>query len=61
MTIEEAREILGDVAKDMSDSEIDKVVDNLDSLARAYIQSYMRGEIKLPTGSQSLVNELKIK
>lgn len=61
MTIEEARKILGEVAKDMSDTEIEKVVDNLDNLAGAFIQSYMRGEIKHATNQQTPANKTKIK
>ena len=61
ITIEEARELLGDSAKNMSDEEIDKVVDNLDSLARAFIQSYLRGEMKLPTDLEAQVAKPKVK
>lgn len=48
VTIEEARELLGEASKGMSDEELERTVESLELLAEAYIQSVMRGEIKIP-------------
>lgn len=45
MTTKEARKLLGDPAKDMTDDETNKIID---SLARTHIQSYLKGELELP-------------
>lgn len=45
MTTEEAREILGSDAQGMSDEAIQELVSQLSSLARAYVQSILRGEV----------------
>ncbi len=52
MSVDEARKILGKTAVDMSDEELEKLIDDLDALAHAYIESYKRGEIEIPNQKQ---------
>ncbi len=47
ISLEEARDLLGDDSKSLNDEELEKLIDNLDSLARAYIQAVLRGEMKM--------------
>jgi len=48
ISLKEARKLLGKDGKDLSDEEVEKLVDDLSALARAFIQSVQRGEIDIP-------------
>ena len=59
ISLKEARKLLGKDGKDLSDGEVEKLVDDLSALARAFIQSVQRGEIDIPPkiGKQKKLSE----
>ncbi|OGL30914.1 hypothetical protein A3F37_00535 [Candidatus Saccharibacteria bacterium RIFCSPHIGHO2_12_FULL_41_12] len=44
ITVEEARKIMGEEAKDMTDEEVDELIDQLSGLAREYIIAVQSGQ-----------------
>lgn len=44
VSLKEAREILGEGDKDLSDEQLTELINNLDVLAREFIHAYMCGE-----------------
>ena len=45
MSVAEARKIMGKDANDMTDEEVDKLIDQLSGLARAYIRDVQSGRL----------------
>lgn len=49
ISLKEARKLLGKEMSDkFSDLEVEKLIDDLNGLARAYIDSVKKGEIEIP-------------
>jgi Ca2+-binding EF-hand superfamily protein len=48
ISVKEARKILGKEAKSMSDEEIEKVINDLDAIAKHYFEGVRNGTIKIP-------------
>lgn len=48
ITVEEAREILGETSKKMTDEEIQKLIFDLDEIARLTLKALRDGTMKIP-------------
>lgn len=47
MSVDRARELLGEEAAKMIDDQVAQLINDLDGLATAFIRAYRRGEIKM--------------
>ncbi len=49
ISVKEARKILGKTAQEMSDDEVEKLIIDLNEIARLYFKGIREGSIKLPS------------